>query len=97
MVLLNLDEVLRMDESTDAAVLALNEALETLQKVDRDLCDVITMRFFGGLENAEMALVLGVSTRTVIRRWKTARAWLMVYLNRRFGRDVESSDRLGPS
>jgi DNA-directed RNA polymerase specialized sigma24 family protein len=34
------------------------------------------MRFFGGLSDEEIAEVLGVSTRTVLRDWKTARLWL---------------------
>ncbi len=37
---------------------------------------IVEMRFFGGLSDEEIAEVLGVSVRTVLRDWKTARVWL---------------------
>jgi DNA-directed RNA polymerase specialized sigma24 family protein len=47
-----------------------------LQQVDGRQCQVIEMRFFGGMAEDEIADVLGVSARTVNREWRMARAWL---------------------
>ena len=57
-------------------LVALDEALETLGKVNERRSRVVEMRFFGGLSVEETAQVLGVSTDTVSRDWKLARAWL---------------------
>lgn len=54
-------------------VLALDEALEGLEERQRR---IVEYRFFGGLEEAEIAAILGVTTRTVQRDWAKARAWL---------------------
>lgn len=59
---------------TDA--LALDEALTRLDAVDAQQCRIVEMRYFGGLTNEEIADVLHMSTRTVIREWHMARAWL---------------------
>ena len=61
-------------------LLALEQALSHLEQVDPRAARVVEMRFFGGLEETEVAEVLGVSTITVKRDWKSARAWLMVRL-----------------
>ena len=79
-ILLALDEALVLGPDTDPAVLALDGALVELKAMDPDLCELIELRFFGGLGNEEIAELLGVSSRTVIRRWRTARAWLHHYL-----------------
>jgi RNA polymerase sigma factor (TIGR02999 family) len=57
-------------------VLALHEALNVLESIDPRKSRVVEMRYFGGLSIEETAEALGVSTITVIRDWKTARAWL---------------------
>ena len=74
--------VLPFDER-DAAVardadriLALDEALEGLGRLDPRLPRIVECRFFGGLTDEETAEALGVSTRTVQRDWLRARAWL---------------------
>jgi RNA polymerase sigma-70 factor (ECF subfamily) len=59
-----------------AGLLALDEALERLASMDERKCRVVEMRFFGGLSDEEIAEVLGVTTRTVLRDWKKARLWL---------------------
>ena len=56
-----------------ADVLALNDALEELDPRQRQ---VVECRFFGGMEEREIAVVLGVTERTVRRDWVKARAWL---------------------
>lgn len=61
----------------DAAdVVAIDEALEGLVRVDPELARIVELRFFGGLEHAEVATVLGTSLRSVERGWRVARAWL---------------------
>jgi len=57
-------------------VLALHEALKVLESIDPRKSQVVEMRYFGGLSIEETAEALGISTITVIRDWKTARAWL---------------------
>jgi RNA polymerase sigma factor (TIGR02999 family) len=66
------DEPQPADTSADD-LLALNEALEQLEPRQRQ---VIECRFFGGMEEKDIAEVLGVSERTVRRDWVKARAWL---------------------
>ncbi|MBX9600295.1 MAG: sigma-70 family RNA polymerase sigma factor [Bryobacteraceae bacterium] len=57
-------------------VIALDEALSRLEKLDARQCQVVEMRVFGGFSEAEIAEVLDVSERTVKRDWKFAKAWL---------------------
>jgi RNA polymerase sigma factor (TIGR02999 family) len=57
-------------------LLALNEALCRLVKVDARSAGVVELRYFGGLSIAQTAEALGVSERTVKREWSFARAWL---------------------
>lgn len=57
-------------------LLDLDAALARLEALDPQLSKIIELRFFGGSSNDETAAVLGVSTRTVERGWKTAQAWL---------------------
>lgn len=57
-------------------MVALDLALRRLETIDRKQARIVEMRFFGGLSGDEIAEVLGVSTRTVTRHWRMARAWL---------------------
>jgi RNA polymerase sigma factor (TIGR02999 family) len=61
-------------------VLALDAALSGLAALDPRAAQVVELRFFGGLQEDEVAEVLQVSTITVKRDWKTARAWLSSHL-----------------
>lgn len=63
-----------------ADLLALDEALETLAKVDPQRSLIVELRFFGGLTIEETAQVMGISTPTVERGWRAARAWLQTEL-----------------
>jgi RNA polymerase sigma-70 factor (ECF subfamily) len=58
-------------------VLGLDDALHALADLDKRQSRVVELRFFGGLSVAETAAVLGISSETVMRDWKIARAWLM--------------------
>ena len=61
---------------TDADILAVDEALTELKGVDEELARIVELRFFGGLQQDEIAAVLGVSSPTVGRRFRIAKAWL---------------------
>ncbi len=79
---ISLEDGLGLTTDSDADVLALHEALEQLGALDARQADIVVMRFFGGLTNAECGVVLGVSTRTVEGDWAMARAWLRRRLTR---------------
>jgi RNA polymerase sigma factor (TIGR02999 family) len=64
-------------------VIAVDEALEALSVIEPRPSQVVELRFFGGFTVEETAETLGVSTRTVINDWNTARAWLHRELSRR--------------
>jgi RNA polymerase sigma factor (TIGR02999 family) len=60
----------------DADILAVDEALTELKEVDEELARIVELRFFGGLQQDEIAAVMGVSSPTVGRRFRIAKAWL---------------------
>ena len=60
-----------------ANILALNDALQTLGKIDARKAQIIEMRFFGGLSVGETAEALNVSSDTVMRDWRLAKSWLL--------------------
>ncbi|MGA3107802.1 MAG: ECF-type sigma factor [Terriglobales bacterium] len=63
-------------------VIAVDEALTRLAKVDPQQAQLVELRFFGGLDLDEAAAVLGVSRTTVKRNWNLAKAWLARELRR---------------
>jgi RNA polymerase sigma factor (TIGR02999 family) len=65
---------LALEKSPD--LLALDEALSGLEKVDPRKATVVELKFFAGLTLDEVAEQLGISTETVSREWRRARAWL---------------------
>jgi RNA polymerase sigma factor (TIGR02999 family) len=58
-------------------LVALDRALDELMALDPEQARLVEMRFFGGLTTEEAALALGVSSRTVKRDWRSAKAWLL--------------------
>jgi RNA polymerase sigma factor (TIGR02999 family) len=60
----------------DRDLVAVHEALLAFEEVDARAAKVVELRFFGGLENEEIAQALGLSLATVKRDWTLARAWL---------------------
>ena len=70
--------------SNDIPIVALDYALDRLEKVDSALAKIVELRAFGGLTIEEAAHVLSVSPSTVKRDWRTAKAWL----NRELGSGV---------
>jgi len=63
-------------QDRSAEVIALDEALKSLAGFDNRKSQIVELRFFGGLNTAETAEILGISKRTVHREWDLARAWL---------------------
>ncbi len=63
-------------------VLELNQALDELAKLDPERARVVEMRYFGGMSHLQIATAMGVSSNTVARRWRSARAWLVHYFER---------------
>jgi RNA polymerase sigma factor (TIGR02999 family) len=66
----------------DDEILRVDEAMQQLAVADRRLHDVVELRYFGGLTEAEIAAILGVTERTVQRDWQKARLFLSAALNR---------------
>ena len=54
----------------------LDQALNELAQLEPRQAQIVELRYFGGLENAEIAAVVGISEPTVVRAWRVARAWL---------------------
>lgn len=74
---ITLDDVASLFEERQLDLLALDEALTRLAAHDGQLARIVELRFFGGLTIAEAADELAVSTPTVERGWRLARAWLL--------------------
>lgn len=75
-----LDEALLKAKSRGVELLALEEALDALERIDHRKSRVVELRYFGGLSVDEIAQVLDVSPGTVKRDWRFARAWLLTQL-----------------
>lgn len=69
-------------EQEEIDLLALDEALQRLARVDEPQYRIVELRYFGGLTVEETAEVMNVSPATVKREWSTARAWLRRELSR---------------
>jgi RNA polymerase sigma factor (TIGR02999 family) len=72
----NLSDATIVAEQRADLLLALDEALNDLARMDERLSRVVECRFFGGLTEEETAEVLGVTARTVRRDWTKAKGWL---------------------
>ncbi|MDX2034864.1 MAG: sigma-70 family RNA polymerase sigma factor [Blastocatellia bacterium] len=78
----SLDEAAMLVEERAAEMIALDDALIELAKIDLRKCRVVEMRYFGGLSVEETAEALGISGVTVMRDWNTAKAWLLREMTR---------------
>lgn len=67
---------MRGEESDPVDLIDLDAALNELAALDSRQAQVVELRYFGGLENAEIGAVLSISEPTVVRDWRVARAWL---------------------
>jgi len=79
-VLVTFDESTGWTPSDERALLALEDALQDLARMEPRQALLVESRFFGGLEVHEMATLLNVSEATILRDWRAARAWLGVQL-----------------
>jgi RNA polymerase sigma-70 factor, ECF subfamily len=82
----SLDEVLLVSPDRTDELIAVNESLLRLEKLDPRQGRIVELRYFGGLTVDEVADVLGVSSKTVMREWNTAKAWLYGDLKESGGR-----------
>jgi RNA polymerase sigma factor (TIGR02999 family) len=66
----------------DAELLALDDALNELARIDERQGKIVEMKFFGGLSAPEISQAMGLSRATVDREWATARVWLHRQMSR---------------
>jgi len=76
-MLVPIEDASDIGRERDADLVALDDALTALAAFDSRMSQVVELRFFGGLTVEEAADVLHVSPETVMRDWKTAKAWLL--------------------
>ena len=81
----SLDEAIGVPEKRNWEILALDDALKTLAKVDPQQARIVELRFFAGLSIDETASIVGISPATVKRDWVSAKAWLFRELSRTKG------------
>jgi RNA polymerase sigma factor (TIGR02999 family) len=79
-----LDQAPDVSTARATELVILDDALESLEQMDRRKAQVIELRFFGGLNVEETAEVLKISPQSVMRDWKLGKAWLL----REIGRQV---------
>jgi RNA polymerase sigma factor (TIGR02999 family) len=80
---LALDEAIEWAEKKDLDLIALDDALLSLEKFSPRRSRIVELRFFGGLTEEEIAPLLGVAPITVKREWRAARTWLFRDLSRK--------------
>jgi RNA polymerase sigma factor (TIGR02999 family) len=76
------DDMAALPVAGDTDLLALDDALDELSRMDERQGKIVEMKFFGGLSAPEISQVLGISRATVDRDWATARVWLHRQMNR---------------
>jgi RNA polymerase sigma-70 factor (ECF subfamily) len=73
---INIDDAVVASPAPDVDLIALDEALRRLARIDDRRSKIVELRFFGGMNEEEIAVVLEISSRTVKRDWRIAKAWL---------------------
>lgn len=73
---LTLDDAIAFPQARGVDLVALDDALNGLAKLDPQQSRIVELRFFGGLSIEETSQALGISTATVKRHWTTAKLWL---------------------
>jgi RNA polymerase sigma factor (TIGR02999 family) len=89
----SLDEVLLIAPDRTEELLAVHESLARLEKLDSRQGRIVELRYFGGLTMEETAEVLRVSSKTVMREWNIAKAWLYGELKERPGDDARGMEQ----
>lgn len=82
---LSLDEVVLLSPERPDRMLALDQCLTQLERLDSRQCRIVELRYFGGLTVEEVAEVLGFSATTIRREWTSAKAYLYGELKRQNG------------
>jgi RNA polymerase sigma factor (TIGR02999 family) len=80
---LELTEGMSLQKAPNVDLIALDNALDELARLDPQQSRIVEMRFFGGLSIEDTAEVIGISRTTVKREWATARAWLLREMTRK--------------
>ena len=88
-----LDEVLLVSRDRIDELIAVDESLSRLEKLDPRQCRIVELRFFSGLTVDEVAELVGVSSKTVMREWNTAKAWLYGDLKEGYGDDARQLEQ----
>jgi RNA polymerase sigma-70 factor (ECF subfamily) len=88
----SLAEAALMADERAAELVALDEALEELARLDQRKARVVELRYFGGLNLAATAETLGISQMTVRRDWRAAKAWLFLKLKPESKHSVRDND-----
>jgi len=78
----SLDAAMPVGKEMDSDLIALDEALKDLEKLDERKSRIVELRFFGGLSVDETAEVMKIAPITVMREWNKAKAWLYRELSR---------------
>src|SRR5262245_17559893 len=73
---LAIDDVAIVTDERAAELVAIDEALDKLAKLDPRKSQIVELRFFGGFTSEETAEIMGISRITVTREWQSVRAWL---------------------
>jgi RNA polymerase sigma factor (TIGR02999 family) len=73
---ISLDEIAVVSDEHAAELVALDHALKELERVDKRKSQVVELRYFGGLSEDEISQILGVSSDTITRDWRRAKAFL---------------------
>ena len=81
-VRVSLNDATAIAQEQSASVMALDEALRTLEQTDPRKSRIVELRFFGGMSIEETAAALKISPGTVMREWTFARAWLRNEMSR---------------
>jgi RNA polymerase sigma factor (TIGR02999 family) len=79
---IDLDAIPDVKSEKDRELIALDDALKELQKIDARKVRVIELRYFGGLSVEETAGVLKISPQSAMRDWRLAKAWLLREMSR---------------
>ena len=74
--MISLEDAGEVGDGREVDLIALDDALNELDRVDAQQGRIVELRYFGGLSIEETARVLGVSAATVKRNWRLAKAWL---------------------
>jgi len=88
----SIEEACLFSEDRSGELLALDEALVTLEKLDPRQSRIVELRFYGGLSVDEASEVLNISPRTVEREWTIAKAWLYMQLKEGYGSNCGKMD-----